>query len=46
MLAGLALTATERDAIVRALEVLVRERAGDEAIARLTVPVHIGFGNK
>ena len=46
MLAGLALMATERDAIVRALEVLVRERAGDEAIARLTVPVHIGFGIK
>ena len=46
MLGGLAITAVEREAIVQALEVLVRERAGDEAIARLTVPVNIGIGIK
>ena len=46
MLAGLAVTASERAAIVQALEVLVRERAGDDAIAQLTVPVNIGLGVK
>jgi pimeloyl-ACP methyl ester carboxylesterase/ubiquinone/menaquinone biosynthesis C-methylase UbiE len=46
MLVGLAITADERGVIGRALETLVRERAGAAGAARLTNPVHIGIGTK
>lgn len=46
VLAGLALTDEERQAVQRALNDLVAERAGPDGVARLTSPVNIGIGTK
>lgn len=46
VLDGLNLTGAERQAIPRALDGLVRERAGDSGAAKLTTQVHIGVGRK
>lgn len=46
VLAGLALTGEERQAVQRALDELVAERAGEGGVARLTSPVNIGIGIK
>ncbi len=44
VLGSLGLTNNERGAIRRALEAMVRERAGGSGPARLTNPIHIGVG--
>lgn len=46
VLAGLALTDQEREAVQRALDELVAERAGESGVATLTSPVNIGIGTK
>jgi len=46
VLDGLELSADELAAIREALEGLVRERAGESPVARLTNPIHIGVGTK
>lgn len=46
VLAGQALTDEERQAVQRALEELVAERADADGVARLTSPVNIGVGTK
>jgi ubiquinone/menaquinone biosynthesis C-methylase UbiE len=46
VLGSLSLTDDERVVIQRALEKMVRERAGGSGPARLTNPVHIGVGTK
>jgi hypothetical protein len=46
LLAGLDLTSAETAVIKRALEGMVRERAGSSARARLTNPINVGIGVK
>jgi len=46
LLGSLDLTEDDRATIRRALDVLVRERAGKPGNARLTSPIHIGVGTK
>jgi ubiquinone/menaquinone biosynthesis C-methylase UbiE len=46
VLGGLALTGDERGMIGRALETIVRDRAGSSGAASLTNPVNIGVGAK
>ena len=46
VLAGLDLTSDERSKIQRALEDMVRERAGGTGAAELTNPINIGIGTK
>lgn len=46
VLAGLNVTAEQETAILRTLDRLVRERAGDRGVARVTNPVNIGIGRK
>ena len=45
-LGSLHLTHDERGVIQQALEKMVRERAGDRGVAKLTNPIHIGVGTK
>lgn len=46
LLDSLSLTNDERDVIQRALEKMVRERAGGGDVAKLTNPINIGIGTK
>ena len=46
ILGSLELTDAERGVVKRSLEARVRERAGARAAAKLTNPVHVGFGTK
>ena len=46
LLGNLSLTNDERGVIQRALEKMVRERAGGGGVAKLTNPINIGMGTK
>ena len=46
VLADLDLTSDERGGVQRALEDMVRERAGGAGAASLTNPINIGIGTK
>ena len=46
VLGSLNLTNAERSTIIKALDGLVQERAGSEAVAKLTNPINIGIGTK
>jgi SAM-dependent methyltransferase len=46
VLGGLELTESERGVVQEALERLVRERAGGQAVAAITAPVNIGIGTR
>lgn len=46
VLGSLNLTNVERSTIIKALDGLVQERAGSEAVAKLTNPINIGIGTK